>query len=118
MRFTVKRTSGYSDERPPCPEAVAGTCVWVDRRTVDDPAKIPSSWGSPGFWFARGTNHRIEDGKIARDMGEEPCWYVDLPDLDALVAFVGRHGQVVIGERYGAPKGDALQIEIYDEYRE
>ena len=49
---------------------------------------------------------------------EKPCeeavpigdkWYVDINSLEDLMAFIGRHGKVVVRSNW---------IEIYDDYRE
>lgn len=46
---------------------------------------------------------------------EKGDWFVEIPDLDALLAFIARHGELVIGPHHSR---DELSIEIYDGYRE
>ncbi len=101
MRFKVDRSS---DKVPPCKEAIEGTYVYVDERTVNDPKETPD----PDDWYERGENHRVEHGHIKRDF-HEPCWFVDIASLDDLIAFTKKYGSLVF---------DDEKIEIYDYYRE
>ncbi len=107
----VRRTSLYSDENPPCDGAIRYEIKTVDRRSVDDPKKIPANGGTDGDWYKRGENHRIENGQICRDVGWHQEWFVEIKDV---FEFVKKHGDCVVsvGE-YGQPS-----IEIYDDYRE
>lgn len=107
MKLIVKRTSMYAS-RKPCKEAKHGKIMSVDRRTFKTPEEHDKKLGAP-FWLERGTNHRIEHGGIARDTGLEDCWYVEFPDLDALMKFIEKYGECVISSD---------KIEIYDDYRE
>ncbi len=45
--------------------------------------------------------------------GQHSEWYVDLPSLDALMAFVLEHGGLVVGT-----DGGEHYLELYDAYRE
>jgi hypothetical protein len=58
-----------------------------------------------------GTNHRVVDGKICRDMGWGREWFVQLDDV---MTFVDTHGRCVIDRDC---RGFAT-IEIYDDHRE
>jgi hypothetical protein len=128
MRFKVKRTSQMSydyKKNPPCPEAAPGMSLdfRLDRRTCATAEEFDAKkfWDSP--WLAHGTNHGTwtdHEGKtgIQRDMPAEPEreWYVEVGSMAELVAFVGRHGQVVVSP----PEDPRLpyELEIYDGYRE
>lgn len=111
MLYIVKRTSEWASDVPPCTGAVKLPLIRVDRRSVDDPKKIPANRGTNGDWFTRGTNHRIEDGNICRDIGTYNEWFVDIEDV---LLFVKKYGSCVlsVGEK------DVPTIEIYDDYRE
>lgn len=111
MLYVVRRTSEWCSDVPPCVGAFKKSVTRVDRRDVDDPKKIPANKGTDGDWFTRGTNHRIVDGNICRDMGEYDEWFVDVADI---LLFVKEHGSCILslGEK------DVPEIEIYDDYRE
>ncbi len=108
--FRVSRTTLWSDEIPPCPEAYEGTY------TEHCYCTLPLSQAMKAAntdWFRRLTNHRKAPGGSVADAPDRPCWFVDIPDLDALMAFIDRHGRVVIDHPTDGPT-----IDIYDGYRE
>lgn len=71
----------------------------IDRRATSDSSAVPG-------WFMSGTNHRVENGRITRDIGWYPNWFVQVDDI---VAFSKQHGriEVVYNEQYGC-----MEIEI------
>lgn len=114
MRFRVSRTSLYDDSQPPCPEAVEQEYTPVDVRTVDGPAKVRVYGGKRDWWYAEGTNHRVVNGRIVRDLPPRKGWFVELESLDALIAFYHRHGALIIVSP--VDQEDILEIEIDDDY--
>ena len=108
-QFLVSRTSAW-DERP-CDEAFQIDIVRTDTRNVDDPKKIPANNGTDGTWYLDGTNHRVENGRIKRDMGVAAVWVVEVSDL---LSFIDKYGECVIGKGIN----DFYTLEIYDDYRE
>jgi hypothetical protein len=108
--YLVSRTSSC-DSQKPCEEAYQVKIKSVDARNVDDPKKIPSNRGTNGDWYERGENHRVENGKIKRDMGWVDVWVVDIDDI---AAFVDKYGDCIIGR----DQNGFSTIEIYDDYRE
>lgn len=107
MKFSIRRTSTWTDERP-CDEATQEIVVLVDERTVDDPKKL-NGIGTPQEWVEHGKNHRVENGHIKRDL-ERIGWTVKLNSLKDLVEFSKKYGELIISE--------SPSIEIYDDYRE
>ena len=108
--YLVSRTSNYGIDKP-CDEAFEIVITNIDTRTCDDPKKIPINKGTDGDWYKRGTNHRVENGEIKRDMGVEKVWAAQIGDLQE---FVNKYGDCVI-----SPIKDGFcSIEIYDDYRE
>lgn len=107
--FRVDRTSSCSLK--PCEEAFLSETVVVDMRNCDDPKKIPHNKGTDGDWYERGTNHRVVDGCICRDLGITNAWFVR---IDSITEFVKKYGQCVV---YIDNAGFTV-IEIYDDYRE
>lgn len=108
----VRKTSQYFDtDNPPCEGAVKVETKIIDRRNVDDPRKIPAHRGTDGNWWSEGTNHRIENGCICRDMGWSQSWFIELHDV---MAFVRAHGTCVVSVGNDGHE----EIEIYDDYRE
>lgn len=104
MKYLVSKTSVYNEK--PCEGAYKVLVTIVDRRTVDCPSKLKYE----SNWYERGTNHRVENGKICRDLGKEEEWEVEIPDL---LEFVKKHERCILRIEEGRPS-----IEIYDDYRE
>lgn len=104
--FLCSRTRAYGDK--PCEEAFKALVASIDVRTVDDPAKL--AFGAD-TWYARGTNHRVINGQIARDLAPTEQWLVEIQDL---MAFVNKYGQCVLDTEANG----FASIEIYDGYRE
>lgn len=109
--YLCSRTSTSMSDEKPCDAARSVRIPRVDVRGVDDPRKIPENAGTEGDWYRRGTNHRVENGRIMRDLGELSVWAVEVPDIQA---FVTEHGPCVISRRWDG----FFEIEIYDDYRE
>ncbi len=109
--FLVRRTSEWIDKEKPCEFAFKVQCQNVDCRSVDDPRKIPANRGTDGGWYAKGSNHRVVNGAIMRDMGWLTKWAVKITDV---MDFVDSNGECVISRDNNGIK----TIEIYDDYRE
>lgn len=77
----------------PCQEAFQVVIVKVDTRHADDPKKLPAFNGKDGGWYETGTNHRVVQGMIKRDVGFETVWAVELKDIQE---FVDKHGECVL----------------------
>ena len=115
MKFIVSRVSCWNDDDQPCEGATRESCIRVDERVTDDPRKIGFYGGKSKWWFDEGENHRVEAGHIKRDFPVER-WFIDIVSLEALIDFIGTHGDILIGSQYDDPS--RLRIEIYDDYRE
>lgn len=112
--FRVSRVSNYfGDSIQPCGESEQRKYFHIDWRTTDDPAKILPYKGETDWWYNEGTNHRVENGQIARDL-EWKGWFVEFNDLDDLLKFANREGRIIITdkEQYN------YEIMIYDDYIE
>ena len=114
--FSVNRTSSCDrpddeDSKPPCDGAFPCEVMRIDRRYCDDPKKVPYNKGTSDWWYEKGSNHRVENGYICRDMGWWKQWFVEIPDV---MEFVRKNGTCVVSiDRDGHES-----IEIYDDYRE
>ncbi len=115
MKFVITRTSAFKES--PCPEAFKSEYIYVDRRLVDDPAKIEWYGGKTDWWYEEGVNHRVENDQICRDMGLRAEWVVEINSLKDLLDFKKKYGRLVIDETYDH-KIEIPKIEIYDYYRE
>jgi hypothetical protein len=113
MKMLCTRTSEWHDKSP-CEEAELYSYVYVDRRATDDPDQLS---GGRDFWFARGRNHRVENGHLARDLHDVNEWTVDIESLEDLLNFCSKHGELVIKEDT-SDVGPVFAMEIYDDYRE
>lgn len=118
MKFIVSRTSIWDDEKPPCEEARRDSIVRVETRTLYTPEEFDKRFAlQEGKWLSVGTNHRInERGYITRDNGTIDVWSLELNNLEELVEFVNKYGEIVIGNDWR--NKDYKSIEIYDDYRE
>ncbi len=115
MKYKISRTSGYRDnlENPPIPEAKREPYTYIDERTVDSPEKLRDVEAQKD-WVTRGTNHRVENGHIKRDLEIMHGWFAEVEDLHA---FVMTHGHIILTAPYN-DSGGCYSIEIYDDYRE
>lgn len=122
MRFFIYRTSRgfYSDERP-IDGAIRRKYTPKDVRSVDDPIKIPAYRDNPEKarreWYEEGYNHRVENGRIVRDMEPQFAWYIEIGSLKQLVNLMQEHGEIILRET-PLTGIDGPAIEIYDDYRE
>lgn len=112
----ISRASTYGEK--PVAEAFKIKVQITDRRVVDDPRKIPLDTGSDGkWWYENGTNHRVENGQIARDMGYHEVWAIKIPKdglAKWIAEFIKREENIVISM---ADCG-LLEIVIYDTWIE
>lgn len=119
MRVKVYRTSDRNAQ--PCAGAVYEYGEWT-----------PYEWclgdgytAESRAWFnAENTERALEpdtdtirgytwDGERETYEMREKVWYVDVPDLAALLAIVAAEGVVIVHQ-----DGDGYKLEIYDDYRE
>lgn len=117
MKFVVTRTSNYSmGENPPVKGAYLDKIMNVDIRCIGDPSHFCTQ-RDRDTWYTQGTNHRLINGEIARDLGLEDVWVVDISSIEDLMKIREECGNdIVIGTScvdYATP-----EIEIYDDYRE
>jgi len=108
--YLVSRTSGTfgdSGSMPPCEGATKVMVEVIDERNVSRPEDLPTG----AHWFSRGSNHRVENGRIKRNMEPQLQWAVKIPDI---MQFIDANGQCVLSRD---SNGHAV-IEIYDDYRE
>ena len=117
MLFQVTRTSAWYEDKP------YDKCIQIkltkeDRRTFRTPEEYDERCAKhSGKWFDFGTNHRVEDGFIVRDLGTEDVWAIEINSLEELLAFGAEVKQeLVIGTSYVDYK--TPMIEIYDDWRE
>jgi hypothetical protein len=111
MRFVIRRTSGGT---PPCAEAFEASFVRLDSRTWPSPEAI-TDLRTKETWFSEGKNHRIENNSIVREFDDKE-WFVELRDMNDLMGFIAKHGEVAIGPAWRNYK--LVQIEIIDDYRD
>lgn len=117
MEFEVTRTSIHDHARP-CPEAEERMVEQWDERTFKSPeehdARFPSN-----PWLSRGRDHQLVHGPrggvvgIRRRVDDRKAWFVEIESIDGLLAFMDKHGAVVLSR-----DGTWPELEIYDDYRE
>lgn len=116
MKFTITRTSTYGNNKP-CEEAMPYEVTYVDMRAFKTPEEFDEKFGlRAGKWLETGTNHRKINGYIARDIGTEKCWAIEINSLEDLMALCHKYGDLVIETNMWDK--ETPNIEIYDDYRE
>lgn len=80
----------YARGDKPCEEAVQRPAILIDRRQARDPAHIPCFGEMGAKWYEQGTNHRLEDGMIARDFNAI-VWCVDVDGPEDFLEFCKEH---------------------------
>ncbi len=68
----------------PCDKAVYMSYTREDRRTTDDPAKIPNYTGESQWWYKDGSNHRVVEGQIVRDLPDKG-WMMQVENMEELL---------------------------------
>ena len=120
MKFTINRTSLYSDDEiAPIAGAKREPTLRTDLRTCPDKEFDAKGLGGKKTWRDEGLNHRTvscEDAKIARDFPSEE-WVIEVNTLEELLALTKEHGEIIVWPEGHAAKGMA-SVEIYDTYRE
>lgn len=118
MLFQVTRTSAWHEEYKPHEKCIPITLTRVDRRKFRTPEEHDEKIGAIyGNWFSLGSNHRITEDGIARDMEKRQAWAIEINSLEELMNFKDEVGcELVITTSY--IDGEFPQIEIYDDYRE
>ena len=113
MIFTVRRVSQFDDTQKPCEEAFRGVLLSVDIRTISDPSEFNDKTLEKN-WYKEGTNHRLINGCIARDMGMEEVWLIEFENLEQLLEFKEKYDDIIIRTSYIDNK--THEILIYDDY--
>lgn len=117
MKFIVTRSSSWDDVQKPCEGAIREKYIVVDTRGTSKPENIPLSPGqSTNWWYEDGTNHRVENGCIARDF-EGEGWFIEISSLEELIKFQETVYNSIILSDYSL-NHKIKEIEIYDDYRE
>ena len=117
MLFQITRTSMRSDKKP-YDKCIPIKLTRVDRRTFRTPEEHDERCAKHSRkWFDVGTNHRIENGCIVRDLGTEDVWGFEINSIEELMTFKEEVGsELVICTSY--TDRNFPMIEIYDDYRE
>jgi hypothetical protein len=110
--FILHTKEWLAPRAKPHPKAYKIILVPVDRRTADDPAKVPAYKGETDWWYKHGKNHRVENGEICRDMRPKKIWVIDI--VNTLV-FIKEQGFVSFWGPEGNFTRPLLNVEIsYD----
>lgn len=93
--FLLEGDFDYDFNIHPHPNAIKIKIVNVDVRYTDAPEKVPYYEGASDWWYNEGTNHRLINGLIARDVGTVDRWAVRLNSLDELMSLVEYFGRLI-----------------------
>lgn len=115
MIFEVRRTSLWSDKSP-YEKCIPLNLTRVDERCFKSFEEYDNRFSDK--WTDTGTNHRVlSNGNIARDIGVENCFGIEINSLEELMKFYADVGsEVVLRKSWVDNKTPCL--EIYDDYRE
>lgn len=117
MLFQVKRASMWSEKKP-CEKCIPIRLINVDRRTFKSPEEYDERFATQcGSWLSRGSNHRITEYGIARDLEPVQVWGIEINSLEELMNFKKElEEDLIITTSY--IDGKTPTIEIYDDYIE
>lgn len=110
MFYKVSRASGYSDENPPCKEAVKKKLPNYEHLIFKSFEEYDAKLGHLcGTWLSKGTEHKVDISGISRRLEDIEQWLVRISNLKQLQDFIKEYGNVIIDED---------SIMIYDDYIE
>lgn len=112
MEFEISRTSNLIRTSPVCSKAYQKEIFFVDTCNVDDPSKLRMKEDRED-WYKHGINHRVEMGRIKRDIGPRKSWFIRIDSLQELMSLYIKYGDLIIRKSYNNP--EYMHIEIYDE---
>ena len=110
MGFLVRRAAA-APEIAPCPRAFRRRFVRIDERTVADPSRVPAYGGRVDWWYGRGTDHRVVNGRIRRDL-EDEGWFLDVGGVEQLLSLGAGVGGVAL--RVSTLNPSIWELEIQD----
>lgn len=110
MKFLITRSSINDDKIKPCIEAKQETYIRTDEKTSNDPFKI---FKGKDWWHKDGKNHRIENGHIMKRDFDEIGWFIELKNLDELLKFHKKYGDLSMTTLWG--NQNIINISICDE---
>ena len=95
MKFIID-TSYKGDKTQPIPGAEKGTYIEVDARSAACPKDIPLHKNEPtDWWYKHGSNHRVVNGHIRRDLTSEK-WFIEINTLEELLQLQQTYGNLSI----------------------
>ncbi len=120
MLFCISKTSALEEQ--PCEEAFLQLLTPVDIRMASSPEEIPyyQTHGTEEWW-EKGKNHRLIEGKIARDLQPRQIWLIEIKSLEDLLSLSAKYGDLVFtaNVQWQVYAEETFPfIEIYDSYRE
>jgi hypothetical protein len=97
----------------PCDGAIKTSYLRIDSRTTDCPTKIPMYRGNPEgakkWWYNEGTNHRVVNGQITRDIADY-TWMMDIKDLEELVTLIDLYGGTSTIKKSDSTNGEMVLV--------
>jgi dissimilatory sulfite reductase (desulfoviridin) alpha/beta subunit len=119
MLFKILKSSYSGSVFTPKPveEAELRDYIATDVRPVDDPKKINPELSPEKWWYGIGFNHRVEDGKIKREI-KKSAWFVEIKDLEELIRFIEKYGGSCVIEKSQDSEYFVIRIIEYPEISE
>jgi hypothetical protein len=105
--YEIRTASG---DKPPC-DTFRALMPYTDIRSTDCPKKIEFYAFDDSWWYEKGTNHRLINGCIARDLEPYP---VEVVKIESFTDFVDKYGDIVLCKN----SSGVMTVIIYDDYLE
>ena len=110
MWYKVNRSSGTDSDTPPCEGAVKKLTPIYETYNYGSFEEWDAMFAvHAGPWLYVGSDHKIEDCRISRVVGEATKWFVKISNLKQMTKFVEKYGEIILNNG---------SITIYDDYVE
>jgi len=117
MLFIIQLASSF--ETKPSKESFRTTIPIWDYRTFKTPEEFNKiREKAEGDWFSKGSEHQINTNGIARKLGSQTVWGIEIGSIDDIIRLQEEVGDIIIQDFYGIEDINLKKILVYDDYIE